>query len=393
MILFGKIYTWPKAQFNLLSNYYARLLELNNVAKSRVVCSILFFFHLFFIILLYTQQHHPIINSAALPWAFSLQILCILLSSILYLLSYFLKSNPKNDFYFPIICLGLYSSSLMSIGIFAGMMTILTGVFTIGSIFTGLLIFSGRIIFWGSVPCFIVFYVTSILNLFHILPYAYLFPVGTFVPAQSQSLMITINLVITTIVGIVISQVFVSFLDRWSIRDQNQRHLMSIDPLTQILNRRGLEQALYQLRQNHPNQTTTIAYTLLDIDFFKHINDQYGHDVGDQVLQSIPQILRNHLRDTDIIGRHGGEEFLLIITNTDFTDVKQILERCRQAIEDYDLYDNGKQIKFTASFGVCFYSDLHTNTQQLFKIADQALYQAKHLGRNQIQVFIETNTV
>lgn len=381
---------WNKVQVHNLNAYYLRLLELNNVEKSRVISGFLFFFHISFLILLYILHNQPIINPKALPWAYSIQIFSIVSSGILFLLSKHIKSNAKTDFYFPIICLGLYSGSLMCIGIFTGMMTILTGVFTIGSIYTGLLIFSGRIIFWGSVPCIIVFYAISFLNLFHILPYAFLFHPYTLVPVESQNFMIWTNMGVTTFVTIIISQVFVAFLKRWEVRDQTQRHLMSIDPLTQILNRRGLDQKLDELLYPEHLKYQNIAFILLDIDYFKNINDQFGHDAGDEVLQLIPQILRKHLRDYDIMGRYGGEEFLLILTDTSLVAIQSILERCRQAIEDHEFEYQGKLIRFTASFGAYFNqnSQLH-DAHTLFQLADQALYQAKDLGRNRIQIIHE----
>lgn len=390
MNIFKSMRTWNKTQGHNLNAYYLRLLELNNIEKSRVISGFLFFFHLSFLALLYTQHTQPIINPNALPWAYLIQIISIVSSGLLFLISKHIKSNVKTDFYFPIICLGLYSGSLMCIGIFTGMMTILTGVFTIGSIYTGLLIFSGRIVFWGSVPCMIVFYLTSFLNLFYILPYAFLFHPYTLVPAESQNFMILTNMGLTTFVAIIISQVFVAFLERWAARDQTQRHLMSIDPLTQILNRRGLNQKLDELL--HPNHLKhqSIAFILLDIDYFKKINDQFGHNAGDEVLQIIPQILRKNLRDYDIMGRYGGEEFLLILTDTSLSAIQHILERCRQAIEDHKLEYQGKLIQFTASFGVYFSQNTQLmNTHILFQLADQALYQAKHLGRNRIQVINE----
>lgn len=387
MNLFKSILVWNKTQIHHLNAYYVHLLELNNIEKSRVISSFLFFFHLSFLGLLYLQHSQPIINPSALPWAYLIQITSIACSGLLFLISKHIKSNVKTDFYFPIICLGLYSGSLMCIGIFTGMMTILTGVFTIGSIYSGLLIFSGRIIFWGSVPCFIVFYGISFLNLFDILPYAFLFHPYTLVPEESQNFMILSNMGITTFVTIVISQIFVAFLERWSVRDQTQRHLMSIDPLTQTLNRRGLNQKLDELLHSEHLTHQSIAFILLDIDYFKNINDQFGHDAGDRVLQVIPQVLRQHLRDYDIMGRYGGEEFLLIFTDTPLISIQHILERCRHAIEDNKLEYQGKLIQFTASFGVYFsHNSQQHGAHTLFQLADQALYQAKNLGRNRVQI-------
>lgn len=381
---FHSLSSWFKQKSERFFLRYAQLLELNNIEKSRVVSGLLVFFHLFFLLSLFPNLHQPVLNAQAIPWAIGLLISYILLASLLYCISFFISVTPFTNRYFPIICLGLYSSTLMSIGAFTGMMTVITGVFTLGSILTGLLIFERHSIFWGSIPCLIVFYGISFLNLLGILPYAAIFQPYAMVPQQSQNIMIVTNLIISTIVGVVMVRVFYAFLNRWKAREQTQRTLMSLDPLTQILNRRGLSDHYEEMRKLAEAQQFHLCIALLDIDYFKKVNDQYGHDAGDQVLKSITQILKNNLREYDHIGRYGGEEFMIIFANTPAEIVLSILERCRQSIEAYELIYRGNIIRFTGSFGLSCSQRHGYNQEVLLQTADQALYRAKHLGRNRI---------
>jgi diguanylate cyclase (GGDEF)-like protein len=122
-----------------------------------------------------------------------------------------------------------------------------------------------------------------------------------------------------------------------------------------------------------------------DLDRFKEINDQYGHNAGDQVLESAAKALTRDLRQRDVVGRWGGEEFVMLIPAKS-TDVGEMLaERARQEIAKAEVYHEGVRINITASFGVTFG---HGNTpmSKLIRQADVALYRAKQLGRNRVVV-------
>ena len=155
------------------------------------------------------------------------------------------------------------------------------------------------------------------------------------------------------------------------------------DPLTGLFNRRVIDQSLVELHQHH----SSYAVMLIDLDYFKQINDRYGHDVGDHVLRRVAQVLQNNIRSEDFAGRYGGEEFMLILQNKSRSQVMAIAERCRRqiAIEQFMLQEY-VELKITASFGIAF-SDAGISQEHITKYADQALYQAKENGRNQIQIF------
>lgn len=162
------------------------------------------------------------------------------------------------------------------------------------------------------------------------------------------------------------------------------------DYLTDLPNRRYfIEQSNLELSRFHRNK---IAPSLLmfDIDHFKQVNDQYGHSIGDTVLQEIANIARLILRDIDLIGRIGGEEFAIVLPQTQIIEATNVAERLRIAISNEKFISNeGNYFYVTASFGVT-QATLSANIDDLLMQADQALYEAKNAGRNQVCVYSKT---
>ena len=127
----------------------------------------------------------------------------------------------------------------------------------------------------------------------------------------------------------------------------------------------------------------SISIIFLDIDYFKVINDAYGHSCGDKVLVAAAGLIKDNLRSSDVIFRVGGEEFVIVLSDTDLDGAKFLAERIRKAIESHTLAYDMVTIKITASLGIY---DLHENdtADTLIKNADNAMYKAKHNGRNQV---------
>jgi len=157
------------------------------------------------------------------------------------------------------------------------------------------------------------------------------------------------------------------------------------DPLTQLANRRGFfDHVKTQLNQSS-SAIANKPYSILlcDIDHFKHVNDRYGHDGGDRVLTQIAPILQQPLRDTDIVARWGGEEFIILLTDTSLDAAIKLAESlCRHIAEQHICY-NDHDLRITMSFGV---SSLAVAKQidRCINHADQALYRAKQAGRNRV---------
>jgi len=158
------------------------------------------------------------------------------------------------------------------------------------------------------------------------------------------------------------------------------------DPLTGLLNRRGFSECFLQTQQLLAQRNEAIALVLLDVDYFKQVNDRYGHDVGDEVLRRIASILQQRLRKDDFIGRWGGEEFILLLPNTDAESAVRVCEALRKAIAEMLIEVQGQQLAVTATFGVTAQADAKVGLEQLLKHADDALYQGKSSGRNQVVI-------
>jgi diguanylate cyclase (GGDEF)-like protein len=124
---------------------------------------------------------------------------------------------------------------------------------------------------------------------------------------------------------------------------------------------------------------------MLDIDHFKKINDTYGHKCGDLVLKKLAATCQQVLREVDIIGRIGGEEFAILLPETDKEQAIEVAERLREAIGNAEVaIENGRPVRFTASIGVTSLTGEDKNMDVLLNIADKALYQAKNAGRNKV---------
>ncbi|MEQ4530389.1 MAG: sensor domain-containing diguanylate cyclase [Mixta sp.] len=149
------------------------------------------------------------------------------------------------------------------------------------------------------------------------------------------------------------------------------------DPLTQLLNRRGLQAVLeYFTTTRQP-----FAVLALDIDHFKRVNDTWGHDVGDRVIQQVAQQLKNGARQTDVVCRNGGEEFLMILPGADRELALTLAERVRQSVQDQAIAPVGET---TLSVGVSLWWVENEPIEACFRRADEALYQAKRAGRNRV---------
>jgi diguanylate cyclase len=154
-----------------------------------------------------------------------------------------------------------------------------------------------------------------------------------------------------------------------------------IDSLTELPNRRQFDSELGRRFSEWQRTANPFSLAMLDIDHFKQINDQFGHQAGDKILHDVAQRLKNTMREMDIVARYGGEEFAIVLASTSFEDAKCAAERARTAIESAPFEYEDKLIKVTVSVGV---SDVACceSPAAMIKRADAALYAAKHSGRN-----------
>ncbi|MBV5277663.1 MAG: GGDEF domain-containing protein, partial [Campylobacteraceae bacterium] len=158
-----------------------------------------------------------------------------------------------------------------------------------------------------------------------------------------------------------------------------QNHmLMSLDSLSNLLNRR----AWYEASRRRWDEDKGISFMMLDIDHFKKVNDTYGHECGDKVIAKISSILLEQTREYDIIGRLSGEEFGIVLPQTNLGEAQEVAERIRHAIENTTIDYNGIMVQVTVSIGLIQSSDMVSDFSSLVVLGDKCLYNAKEQGRN-----------
>jgi diguanylate cyclase (GGDEF)-like protein len=159
--------------------------------------------------------------------------------------------------------------------------------------------------------------------------------------------------------------------------------LTTIDELTETYNYRYFIQKLQEEKKRAMRYDLPVSLIMVDIDWFKKLNDTYGHEVGNVVLKELSRIIKKCIRDVDIFARYGGEEFVIILPQTPQSEAAAIGERIREAVEKtiFDAGSSGK-LKITVSVGVSSFPENGKSQEELVSIADQALYRAKGSGKN-----------
>jgi diguanylate cyclase (GGDEF)-like protein len=170
---------------------------------------------------------------------------------------------------------------------------------------------------------------------------------------------------------------------RNAVRYQTAMRLALLDPLTLVGNRAALNNNLKRELQLASRQNQQLSLLMIDVDYFKKINDDYGHHRGDLILCDIAKTIQSVCRSTDSIFRYGGEEFVVLLSNTHSVGAEIIAERIRQQIAGTQMLYSGVSISTTVSIGISTYNGEHNeDIDTLFERADKALYSAKQSGRN-----------
>ena len=300
---------------------------------------------------------------------------------------YALQKQAWVQRFLPYIAIGILIISLCYNGYMIGVFSPVTMVVYICLIAVGLVLFERKIVYAMLIPATGFLTVSGYLSFIDVIPYAPIFQIDGQLFLNGFWLLSMLYFVIPILITCLI--LFEILLSQWRHRERLIQHLSQIDPLTNTFNRRRISQSLEYFHQQDPHNP--YAVVLLDLDHFKNINDQFGHHMGDTVLIAVSQKLGLHLRESDVVGRFGGEEFILILKQSSALKARQIAERCRAAIEDLVIQnEDGRAIRITASFGIALATD-KLKPQQLLDQADKALYAAKASGRNQIKCYLEIN--
>ena len=200
-------------------------------------------------------------------------------------------------------------------------------------------------------------------------------------PAFGVNLAIFIAIIIA--VGVAYSRKFSA--TEYKLYEYNKKleRMAGSDPLTGLLNRRYMSDILRKLESRYKQERVPLSMAMGDIDFFKKVNDTYGHDSGDVVLKEIAAMFTEFMEDKGYASRWGGEEFLLVFRGINADEVFQMLEGFRDSVARKDIKSDGKIIKVTMTFGLEEYSS-HAGIDETIKKADEKLYLGKNGGRNRV---------
>jgi diguanylate cyclase (GGDEF)-like protein len=163
--------------------------------------------------------------------------------------------------------------------------------------------------------------------------------------------------------------------------------MSTTDALTELHNRRYLEERMHEMWEHSQRLHEPMAIVLCDIDHFKRVNDTYGHDVGDLVIKGFADVLKRVKRDTDAVGRFGGEEFVIVCEETDERGAMLLGERIRSELEATSFHTELGAIQVTCSVGAALFPLAGQSWEALFKSTDEALYASKRGGRNRVTLW------
>jgi len=184
----------------------------------------------------------------------------------------------------------------------------------------------------------------------------------------------------------ILAQQFLLGLKR-AVLYQHVQEMATLDSLTHIFTRRYWFQRCNEELERSKKFNYNLSCLMIDIDRFKDINDTYGHLVGDAVLVAVARVIKENIRQIDIQGKYGGEEFCVILTETDVQESQFVAERIRQALQDTSIQAYDETLRVTISIGIAGFPNDSQDLTALVDKADQALYQAKETGRNRVCIY------
>lgn len=327
-------------------------------------------------------DRESLINVAVVHQMIQIEFVLICIGAALILLGLYLRKHWPENIAFQYVTLQFYALSLVLMSYSIGTVSFCAGIVLLGAPVFGFIFMDRGAVWAGAVSALVTLALLSYATVWGWLPYA---PVMV-APTSLASNLFWMNSLFFFAAPFLLTLPFLAdqMLLWWREREQRIQQLSRTDALTGLHNRRRILELLDELSQVCGRQQVPLTVSILDLDHFKQVNDNWGHPVGDAVLKQAAQCLKAHVRAGDQVGRYGGEEFMVLLPGATAEDAQAVLNRCRQALTELSI-DNGAggQISTSASFGAAIHTansavDLHHSVLA----ADQALYQAKTRGRN-----------
>lgn len=314
------------------------------------------------------------------------ELLLIAIGIVIFCAGLYLRHRRPNYLPFQHATLQFYSLSLVLMSYSIGTLSFPVGVVLLGAPIFGFILLN-RLAVWCAVlsSAALLLALNYAAAIGHI-PYA----PSKVMPTSSETFIFWMlsELFFAAPFLILIPFMADQMLTWWRDREAQIRELSRRDGLTGLANRRHImgiaDEAAQAARTSSP-----LACVILDLDHFKRVNDSHGHATGDRVLKASAECLSRLVRTGDSVGRYGGEEFLIILPNTDAAEAQAVAERCRLGIASLSVpNEQGAAITVTASFGVTLMSAADISINSAIARADEALYQAKGDGRNRVEVLL-----
>lgn len=327
---------------------------------------------------------HQFVNLPLLHKQIGINLFFLFVLTLLIYPCYKFRSSLKAQQYLPYLCISIFVFTLIYDGYYVGIMSPATTCGTICVVAVGLVLFSRKTIYTILIPSIIILIYLMVLSINNTIPYAPVFRLDVIgSEPYFNSFWLGSMLFFMTPIALCSFLLFDIILCQWRNRELTYQTLSQIDPLTRLLNRRSINEYLLELESSE-KENSTCYIILMDIDFFKAVNDTYGHLKGDEVLVKVAETLKLYTRPEDLVGRYGGEEFIILSHTLDAASAQHIAERCRLAIMNltFDIKEN--PIKVTASFGISYWNKNSDILRDALHKADVALYQAKKAGRNNV---------
>ncbi|MGM0563181.1 MAG: GGDEF domain-containing protein [Pseudomonadota bacterium] len=367
------------------------ILEWSSTSKGCLMAVVLFYMatNLFFwlLSLIRREDAEQIIDVEVAHQLLILSALTSGIAIVLFAFGRWLNRVRPDARFFLALMLVLYSVVLVSFGYYLGILYMPSGALLLTSAILGFLVFDRREILPALLFSMALLVFLAYASALGWLPYAPLISTGG-EPAWhlSTPFWVTSNYFFITVLTFASFALMGYIITRWHKREGEVRRLSLVDPLTLVHSRHSILEELAKVWKESRENDSPLSVVMLDLDKFKKVNDTWGHPLGDVVLCAAASTVEDMLREGDSIGRYGGEEFMLVLRDSDEEGAMATAERCRRALTHVEIYsDEGERVPVTASFGVV--SNAHNageSIEALIKRADDALYRAKYAGRNQV---------